>query len=150
MGITQSQFDELCRRAGTPTDAEKLRVKASKLKNVKKQVGDITFDSALEAMAFQVLSLWLKAGAISDLRLQPGFTLQEKFRDATTGKTTNSIRYSADFRFFDETARKTRYVDAKGMVTQAFFRTMKMMKNKFPDVEIELWDREKIKELSRQ
>lgn len=146
--MTQAQFEQLCKRAGAQSPNQATKEKASKLKNVKKMVDGITFDSSLEAKAFQFLKLWQLSGAISDLRMQPAFTLQERFKDGT-GKTIRSITYSADFRFFDTAQRRIRYVDAKGHVTQIFLRTMKMMKEKFPDVEIEIWDKDKVRELAR-
>lgn len=149
MGITAAQLDQLYHNLGRKTPTEQLKDKASKLKNVAKVVNGIAFQSSLESQAYRILKLWETAGAISELRMQPAFTLQESFRDGS-GKTIKSIRYSADFRFFDNETRRVRYVDAKGFITQAFSRTMKLMANKFPDVDIELWDKAKIKELSRR
>lgn len=148
MGISHAELDQLYRNMGRATPTEILKAKASKLGNVKKQYNAITFDSALECEAYRILKLWETAGVISDLRLQPSFTLQEGFSDSR-GVRVKPIRYSADFRFCDNETRKIRYVDAKGHYTQAFLKSMKMMKDKFPDVTIEIWDKSKIKELSR-
>ena len=129
-------------------DGKALREKVSKYRSQKTALDGVTFHSALECEAYRILTLWATAGAISDLRLQPSFTIQEGFT-RPTGERVKPIRYSADFRFFDEQTRKIRYVDAKGKLTQAFLKSMKQMKDKFPDVEIELWDRDRVKEMSR-
>jgi hypothetical protein len=146
MGFTPAEAAELCRRAGAPIPECPVKAKASKLSNVKKQIDGIKFDSSSEATAYQILKQWERAGAISDLRLQPSFTLQEFFKDSQ-GHPVNSIKYSADFSFRE--GARLRYVDVKGHVTQAFERTMKLMKDRHPDIEIEIWDKAKVKEMSR-
>lgn len=146
MGLTRSELDRIYRNLGRPSPDDKVREKASKLGNVRKEVGGVRFQSSLEARAYRILKLWETAGAISDLRLQPSFTLQEFFKDST-GKSVNPIKYSADFRFYDNTNHVLRYIDAKGFVTKAFSKSMKQMKDKFPDVHIEIWTRDTIKEL---
>lgn len=148
MGITQSQLEQLYRQSGHKSPNQATKDKVSKLKNIRKVVDGISFQSSIEARAYQILKLWERAGAISDLRMQPAFTLQERFRD-NSGRTIRAITYSADFRFFDNATRKLRFVDAKGMVTQAFKKSIKMLKDKHPDVDIEIWDKTRIQELSR-
>lgn len=56
-----------------------------------------TFDSQKEATRYDELALLLRAGKITDLRLQPEFTLQEAFVDST-GEAYRAIKYKADFR----------------------------------------------------
>lgn len=130
-------------------DAQALQKRADKYGRKKKEIDGITFDSTLEANVYLILKTWCMAGAIRDLRMQPTFTLQERFKDSA-GRTVRMIAYSADFRFFDIDQGRIRYVDAKGRITQAFSKSLKQMKDKYPDVEIELWDSQKVKELSRQ
>ena len=151
--MNPSDVAQLYRNQGRPVPSElcgkqEIKERAAKLGNVKKQMDGITFDSSMEATAYQILKQWELAGAISDLRMQPAFTLQERFKDGQ-GRTVRSITYSADFRFFDNESQRVRHVDVKGHVTQAFLKSMKQMKDKFPNIEIELWDRKKVKELSR-
>ena len=153
MSLTVGQVAQLYRNAGKEpppefADAKALRARGDKYGRRKKEVDGIMFDSTSEANAYQLLKIWLAAGAITDLRLQPVFTLQEKFKDST-GRTVRSSRYTADFQFFDVAQRKTRYIDVKGVLTPAFKRAMLLMKDKHPGVEIEIWTREKIKEMSR-
>lgn len=151
MGFTEAEAAQLHRQSGSripDSIVTEETVKRHKYGRIKKTVMGIVFDSTSEADAFQVLKLWEVAGAISDLRLQPVFTLQERFKDAS-GKTVKGTRYTADFQFFDTALRKTRYVDVKGIITPAFTRAMRQMKDKHPGVEIEIWNREKVKEMSR-
>lgn len=148
MGITQAELETLYKRSGHVSPNESVKVKISKLGNIRKMVDGISFDSSSEASAYQVLKLWKCAGHIRDLRMQPTFTLQERFKDES-GRTVNAIHYSADFSFYDESQRRVRTVDIKGHITQAFTRTMKLMKNKYPDIEVEIWDKAKVRELSR-
>ncbi len=51
----------------------------NKYKNKKVTIGNITFDSKKEARRYEELKLMEKTGLISNLVLQPRFTLQEKF-----------------------------------------------------------------------
>ncbi len=150
-GISQAEAAQLYRNQGKEPPAELggKPAKQPKLRNVKKTVNGIEFDSALEAEAYRILKLWQDAGAISGLKLQPTFTLQEKFGDANTGETIRAVRYSADFRFIDEHERE-RFVDVKGHVLESFRRTMKLMKGKYPHIEIEVWDRAMVKEMARR
>jgi Protein of unknown function (DUF1064) len=151
-GLSPSDVAQLYRNQGREVPAElqtgSKPEKRHKYGRIKKESDEITFDSTSEANAYTILKLWESAGAISDLRLQPTFTLQERFKDSG-GKTVRGIRYSADFQFFDKAENRIRYVDVKGVITAAFERTIKLMKDKHPTVTIEVWDRTKIKELSR-
>ena len=153
MGVSLSELAQLYRnqnREPPPefADAPALKKRLDKYGRKKKEVDGIMFDSTSEANAYMVLKIWLKAGAISDLRLQPVFTLQEKFKDHR-GKTVRSHRYTADFQFFDNVTRRTRYIDVKGIITPAFKRSMLELKDRYPGVEIEIWDRNRVKEMSR-
>jgi len=66
----------------------------------KKTVVDgIGFDSKKEAHRYGELKLMELAGEISNLRIQPKFTLQEKFK--YKGKTIRAITYTADFRYLE-------------------------------------------------
>lgn len=153
MGITSEQAAHLFRNTGAQVPrelegAEEIQKRLHKFNAKRKAVGDIEFHSSTEATAYQILKSWESAGAITDLRLQPVFTLQERFRDSD-GKTVPGIRYTADFQFFDVLENRTRYIDVKGFETPAFKRAMRLMKNRYPAVTIELWDRKRVKEMSR-
>ena len=62
--------------------------------------GAIRFDSRKEARRYDELILLQRAGKISDLKLQPQFTLQESYR-TPEGKRVQAIRYVADFSYVD-------------------------------------------------
>src|ERR1700749_214698 len=151
MCLSYEQVAEMYRRQGRVVPQEfhgAKELKAHKYNARKKEVDGIVFDSTSEAEAYRVIKQWERAGAISDLRMQPAFTLQERFRDAR-GRTIREITYSADFRFFDISQQKVRHIDVKGRITSAFLKSMKQMKDRYPNVEIELWDRNKVRELAR-
>lgn len=62
--------------------------------------GEIKFDSQKEARRYDELMLMLRAGKISDLKLQPQFTLQESYV-TPDGVRVRAIRYVADFSYTD-------------------------------------------------
>lgn len=72
---------------------------ARKYGNVPTEVCGIKFDSRKEAGRFQELSLELRAGKITNLRLQPEFTLQEGYT-TPAGERIRAIRYRADFSYW--------------------------------------------------
>lgn len=73
----------------------------SKYGNQKTETAGITFDSKKEARRFEELRQLESIGAISDLRLQVDFTLQEAYTD-TAGQRVRAIRYKADFTYYIE------------------------------------------------
>lgn len=64
-----------------------------------KREGGLSFDSKKEARRYDELMLMLKAGKISDLKLQPQFTLQEAYT-TPEGDRIRAIRYQADFSYW--------------------------------------------------
>lgn len=69
----------------------------NKYRNKKVIVDDYIFDSIQESKRYKELKLLLRAGEISDLKLQPHFLLQESFKK--NGKTYRKIEYIADFMY---------------------------------------------------
>lgn len=67
-----------------------------KYNNQKKTVDGITFDSILEARRYIILKARLEAGTISDLRLQPHYTIMEGYKDLS-GTYIRPVQYIADF-----------------------------------------------------
>ena len=61
-------------------------------------INGVRFDSLKEGNRFRELSILLRAGEITDLRLQPEFTLIEAWMD-TEGNKHNAMRYRADFSY---------------------------------------------------
>ena len=91
-------------------------VKKSKYMAVKKEVilpdgTEHTFDSAKEARVYNDLLIRLKAGEITDLRLQVPYELIPKQKLAS-GKTERSVKYIADFVYSED--GMTKVVDVKG------------------------------------
>lgn len=100
----------------------------SKYKNTKRTVDGITFDSVLEANRYAVLRTRLDADEISDLRLQPRFTLVEGFKDLT-GTYIRPVQYIADFSYLIDGKRIVE--DTKGVRTSDYILKRKLMRDKF-------------------
>ena len=104
--------------------------------NRKVTVDGYVFDSALEAKRHRQLVLLERAGEIKDLRLQVPFELQEAFRK--NGQYYRSIRYVADFVYYDNRLKQTIVEDTKGMKTEVFKMKQKMFELKYPDLTIKI------------
>lgn len=83
----------------------------------------LKFQSKLEARRYDELMLMLKAGQISDLKLQPQYTLQEAYT-TPEGNRIRAIRYDADFSYIDADG-KTVVEDAKSNATRTRVYSMK-------------------------
>lgn len=150
--MTTKDLQSLYARTGFKAPHEFAKPDASKYNARKKAVDGHIFDSTNEALAYSVLKLWERSGAIKKLELQPLFVLQEGFRD-TNGKWNRPIKYVADFRFEstdpDDWKLQTKVVDVKGFPTAAFLIKAKMFRSRWPTVDLQIWNRDKVKELSR-
>ena len=111
-------------------DYRKLSAK-SKYGNKKVTVDGYQFDSIAEARRYEQLRLMQKAGAISDLRLQPKYELQKAFKDFE-GKTQRAIVYIADFSFNENGLRVAE--DCKGAVTKEYAIKKKLFLFKYFDL----------------
>lgn len=80
--------------------------------------------SIKEANRCNDLTLMEKAGVIRDLKQQPEFTLQDKFK--YRGKTIRAIKYRADFSYFDEEKEKYVVEETKGFKTPVYRLKSKM------------------------
>lgn len=96
----------------------------NKYNNKKTVIDGIQFDSRREANRYCELLILQKAGVIKDLKLQPKFTLQTKFRYKE--KTYRAVTYIADFQYTEVKTELKVVEDVKGMRTPAF-----NMKEKF-------------------
>lgn len=100
-----------------------------KYNNTKKTVDGITFDSILEARRYTVLKSRLEAGTISDLRLQPHYTIMEGYKDLS-GTYIRPVQYIADFSYIN--ADGTRIAeDTKGVQTEAYAIKRKLLRDRF-------------------
>lgn len=100
--------------------------------NAKKKVVDgHTFDSKREAERYCELKLFLKAGEIRNLVLQPRFLLQDEFFDKN-GVKHKKIEYVADFLYIDKDD-KAIVEDVKGVLTDVYKLKKKMFLYLFDD-----------------
>lgn len=149
MGFTAAEAAELCRRAGAPIPECPVKSKAEKYGRVKKEVDGIVFDSTSEAEAYRILKLLKLGREIFGLDLQPEYVLQDGFRDES-GKWHRAVKYVADFRFARiADQHKIILVDVKGIQTPAFRIKEKLFRAKFPEIDLQIWGRQKVKELAR-
>ena len=98
--------------------------KFSKYHNRKTIVNDIKFDSKHEADRYIELQILLKAGEISDLRLQVPFELIPTFK--LNNETFRLTKYIADFVYKDKQGNEI-VEDAKGMKTDVYKLKRKLM-----------------------
>lgn len=72
----------------------------SKYKNIRVMVDGIKFDSKAEARRYAELKLMEDTGHIKELKLQPKFELQPKYKN-NKGETIRAIIYKADFSYIE-------------------------------------------------
>lgn len=96
-----------------------------KYRNKKVTVDGITFDSKAEASYYKQLLILQKSGEVHSFEMQKKYTLIDKFKHPTTGKTVRSISYIPDFvvRYADGTQK---VIDVKGFETKTFKLKAKM------------------------
>ena len=99
-----------------------------KYNNQKKTVDGITFDSILEARRYIILKARLEAGTISDLRLQPHYTIMEGYKDLS-GTYIRPVQYIADFSYIEDGKRIVE--DTKGVRTEAYAIKRKLVRDRF-------------------
>lgn len=99
--------------------------RATKYGNRKTEVNGVVFDSKREADRYAELMAMLKRGDISNLKLQPEYTLQEGFTEPD-GTKVRPVRYRADFSYTDANGM-TVIEDAKGVRTKEYLLKRKLM-----------------------
>lgn len=109
--------------------------KFNKYRNNKVIVDGIEFDSKKEANRYKELKFLEKCGKISDLKLQPKFLLQEKFKK--NGITHRAIYYIADFSYYDIENKNYVVEDTKGMKTEVYKLKKKMFEYKYHSLKLE-------------
>ena len=87
----------------------------------------------MEGKYYVYLKDMLRQNQISNLTLQPSYTLQEAF--SKNGKKFRPIVYIADFKFLDKENREI-VVDIKGKETVEFKLKQKLFEYKFPDLSL--------------
>ena len=155
--MTTKQAAELYARAGRVPPPSIAAPAPEFVRNTRRKVIDgIEFRSTLEADAYQIIKSWRDAGAIRNLELQPKFVLQSAFRRGAPvdGENVRAIKYTADFQFEravigEAVEWQMTVIEAKGHRTQPYELRRRMFLAKFPHMRYEIWDREKIRSLSR-
>lgn len=105
-------------------------MKYNKYSNKKTVIDGIKFDSKKESQRYLALKEMERSGEIRDLKLQPKFVLQEKFRSEDHG-ACREIAYIADFSYFTEGCDKMYVEDVKGVKTDVFKLKMKMFLHRY-------------------
>ncbi len=103
----------------------------NKYRNKRTIVDNITFQSRKEAQRYLQLKLLLRGKEITELRLQPRFTLQESFTDVM-GVKHREIVYVADFIYKEIRTNVTYVEDAKGMRTKDYLIKKKLFLYEYP------------------
>lgn len=101
-----------------------------KYRNEQAERGALRFDSQKEARRYDELMTMLRAGVITDLRLQPQFTLQESYV-TETGQRIRAVRYTADFSYKFGGRLVVEDVKSTATRTKEYLRNRKFMRAKF-------------------
>ena len=103
----------------------------SKYNNKKCELDGYKFDSKKEMERYMVLKIEQKEGFITNLSLQPRFTLLEAGKNSM-GKKYRKIEYVADFKYFDVNEGLWVVEDVKGMLTGVYKLKKKLFFAKYP------------------
>ncbi|KWX79933.1 DUF1064 domain-containing protein [Paenibacillus jilunlii] len=101
----------------------------------KTQVNGIWFASGAEAHRYQELMLLKRAGVVTDIVLQPVYTLMEGRVNKATGKKVASIKYKADFLVTYADGHQE-IEDVKGFKTAVYQLKKRMFMIQYPDLYI--------------
>ena len=101
----------------------------------KAEIDGIVFDSKKEARRYLVLKGYENTGVIENLKLQPRYELQGKFKDST-GNKHRAITFVADFEY--EVEGKTIVEDTKGVETAVFKIKKKLFLFKYPHLTLRI------------
>lgn len=146
MGWTFADLAAHYRRQGQqPPSVCGEQAKAHKYRASATVVDGITFASKDEATGYRILKLWERSGVISGLKRQPRFLLQDAFFD-NTGAWRRAIYYVADFRFIRD--GKEVVIDVKGFRLALFIAKEKLFRVRYPEIDLQIWDRKKVRELA--
>ena len=116
--------------AAAPAPLRKGSQGNAKYHNAPAERAGIRFDSRKEARRYDELMVMLQAGIITDLRLQPQFTLQESYI-TETGERIRAVRYTADFSYRFGNKLVVEDVKSSATRTKEYLRNRKFMRSKF-------------------
>ncbi len=94
---------------------------------VKEDRGKIKFDSKKEARRYDALVLLLKSGEITDLKIQPEFTLIEAYTKPD-GERVRAMRYRADFSYKQNGVLVVEDVKSPATRTRTYLDKRKLMR----------------------
>ena len=116
--------------AAAPAPLAKGSQGKTKYGSRKAERGALRFDSQKEARRYDELMIMLRTGLISDLRLQPQFTLQESYV-TETGERIRAVRYTADFSYRFGGKLVVEDVKSGPTRTKEYLRNRKFMRAKY-------------------
>lgn len=103
----------------------------SKYYSKKIEIDGHKFDSVKEGSRYIELRLLEVSGKISNLTLQPSFTLLKAFK--YKGKTVRGITYKGDFMYVE--GGKTVVEDVKGFKTEVYKIKRKLFLSQYPHID---------------
>ena len=111
----------------------------NKYHNCKVMVDGIKFDSKAEARRYVELKIMEDTGHIKELKLQPKFELQPKYKNSK-GQCIRAITYKADFSYIETHSEVGKLIveDVKGVENKEFKLKKKMLEYKFPDIDFRI------------
>ena len=131
--ITAATVKQTPNKKGWGTIPNKQNNTKSKYSNRKVNIDGITFDSKKEANRYKELKILENIGKISNLVLQPIYVLQESFEYKS--KKIRAIKYIGDFEYVDSKTGNKVLEDTKGFKTKDYLIKVKLLKNKYPDID---------------
>ena len=131
--LNTAKHQEALNKKGGGAIPHKQNNTKSKYSNKKVLIDGIIFDSKKEANRYTELKILENAGEIINLELQPVYVLQESFK--YKGKNIRAIKYIGDFEYVDAKTGKTVLEDTKGFKTKDYLIKVKLLKNKYPDID---------------
>lgn len=102
----------------------------NKYRNIKTSVDGFKFDSKKEANRYAELKILVRAKIITNLTLQPEFTLLPAFTDSQ-GNKHRAIVYIADFSYIEKDTFLPIVEDVKGMMTDVYKLKKKLFLSKY-------------------
>ena len=116
--------------AAAPAPLHKGSQGKTKYHNERAERNGVKFDSRKQARRYDELMVMLRAGIISDLRLEPQFTLQESYI-TETGERIRAVRYTADFSYKFGNKFVVEGIKSAATRTKDYLRNRKFMRSKF-------------------
>lgn len=119
--------EQIAKEQGLPPTDRRSARPGGKYGAVKDSRQGITFDSKKEARRYDALVLLLKSGEITDLRIQPEFTLIEAYTKPD-GERVRALRYRADFSYREKGVLVVEDVKSAATRTRTYLDKRKLMR----------------------